>query len=142
MDSTASTKYRRVKKSILHLCRKSNIHTLEKMTNCTFLSIEDQASILALAKAGKSYTAITAQVGCSYSSVRQIELRGKVKFRPCNRGLQSKLSKTAQRFIIRKTSTGCFTARQLEDAYALFLTVRRIQQILRATPDLCWARAV
>ena len=42
------------------------------MTNRTFLSIEDQASILALAEAGKSYTEITAQVGCSYSSIRRI----------------------------------------------------------------------
>ena len=30
----------------------------------------------------------------------------------------------------------------MRDEYAPFLTVRRTQQILRATPDLCWARAV
>ena len=112
------------------------------MVKSKFLHAEEQASILALAKANKTYNEISKLVSRSYSSVRRVVMRGRVKVAASNRGYQSKSSTSAKRLLVRQARTGRFTARKLRDEYAPFLTFRRVQQLLQNVPDLRWARSV
>lgn len=100
------------------------------------LTNEEQASILALCRAGTSLRDIASNVSRSVTAVRNVLKVGRVRMRQRKRGATPKLSAQTRRIIIRKARTGLFSARQLRDNHAPFLSIRRVQQILAATPDL------
>ncbi len=43
------------------------------------------------------------------------------------------------RLLLRRAKTGQFTAKQLRDAYAPMVTLRRVQQLFAAKPDIVWS---
>lgn len=54
--------------------------------------------------------------------------------------MKRKLLQRAVTLMLRKARTGLYTARQLRNQYAPTVTVRRVQQLLSAEPNLSWER--
>lgn len=81
---------------------------------------------MTLFKAGKTVTTISAEVERPRDAVRRVVLKGNV----CG----------ARRLIVRMARTGTYTARILQAKYATMISVRRVQQLLAAVPDLTWKK--
>lgn len=111
-------------------------------TKGSVLTTEEQSAILALHRSGQDIPSIVDNVSRSESSVRRVIIRGRVREQPRNRGAKPKISNLLGRLIVRHARTGRYTARQLRDAYAPCITVRRVQQLLQNAPDMTWTRAV
>lgn len=106
----------------------------------TDVSAEEQAVILAMSKENCGVREISRKVRRSVSAVAAVVKRGKVRRVTQRRGGPRKISRLLHRLLIRHGRTGRHTARTLRDSYAPAVSVRRVQQILSAAPDLRWAR--
>lgn len=104
------------------------------------LSIEEQAKILAFHRVKMRVADIARETGRSPSAVTAVIRRGKVRRRERKRGPRRKIRGAAVRALIRAARTGRYTARDLQRAHASDLSVRRVQQLLKADPDLVYRK--
>ncbi len=108
------------------------------MTPGVALTESEDAVILAYSREGPSSRQIVTRTGHGWNTILHLIRRGKVRGGTRKRGIRRKLPMRVVRLILRRAKTGLYTSRELRDAFAPMVTVRRVQQLLAADPDLCW----
>lgn len=104
------------------------------------LASEERAVVIALYRDGKSQREIAKAVNRSQKAVFNVVHNIQRPQHSWRRGAPLKISEHAKRIIIRKGRTGMYFARELRDTYMPNVTVRRVQQILHAAPQLDFIR--
>ena len=100
------------------------------------LSKTEQGQIVAYRHCGKSVRAISRQIGRSVGVVHKF-LRSPTQYTAKKkRGINRKISQNTKRRLLRTASNAVSSASQMKTALGLQISVRRVQQILHATPHL------
>ncbi len=112
-----------------------------RMTQGVALTEAEQEVIRALHREGRTSRYVSTMTNRSRDAVLSVIRRGVVRAGGRKRVVRRKLFNRVVRLIVRQARTGLYTARELRDRYAPHVTVRRVQQLLAAEPDLRWERA-
>ncbi len=100
------------------------------------VSDEEKALIRALSRAKISPAAIVKRVKRSRKAIRNVVATSASSSLSFSIGRPPEMTKTAARVIVRRASTGDFSARELCEYYQVPVSVRRIQQLLQNTKHL------
>ena len=103
------------------------------------LSESEKSVIISLGKEDLGPRVIAKRVKRSASAVQVVLIRGTMKSVLQWKGAPRKLCPLKIRLIARHARSGKYRAQELRNLYAPNVTVRGVQLILAATPDLRWS---